>query len=85
MSAKKKKSILRTIRLSEDTDDLIENDAQEQNISANALIGKIMTRYAEWGRFIEKTSYVTIASPLFRALIGEVSDQKLEEIAEDSA
>lgn len=40
---------------------------------------KITTRYVEWDRIIEKTSYVVIASPLFRALINEVSDQKLEE------
>jgi hypothetical protein len=83
MSVRKKKTILRTIRLSEDIDDLLERDAQEQNISANALISKIMTRYVEWDRIIEKTSGVTISSLLFRAIINEVSDQKLEEIAKD--
>ena len=77
---KKKKTILRTIRLSEDIDDLLEKDAQNQNVSANALISKIMTRYVEWDRIIEKTSYIVIASPLFRALINETNDQKLEEI-----
>lgn len=81
MSAKrKKKTILRTIRLSEDIDNLLENDAEEQNVSTNALISKIMTRYVEWDRFIEKTSFVIISSPLFRALISEINDQKLEEI-----
>lgn len=83
MSVRKKKTILRTIRLSEDINDLLERDAQEQNISANALISKIMTRYVEWDRIIEKTSGVTISSLLFRALLNEISDQKLEEIAKD--
>lgn len=84
MSAKKKKTILRTIRLSEDIDDLLEKDAEGQNVSANALISKIMTRYVEWNRVIEKTSYVILSSMLFRALINEVSEQKLEEIGRNS-
>jgi hypothetical protein len=83
LSAKKKKTILRTIRVSEEIDSLIAKDAEDQNISANALITKIMTRYTEWQRIIEKTSYILIASSLFRAIINEVSDEKIEEIAKN--
>ena len=85
MSAKKKKTILRTIRISEDIDAMLENDATEQNISANALISKIMIRYVEWDRVIEKTSHLTVYSPLFKALLNEISDEKLEEIAKNFA
>ena len=85
MSAKKKKTILRTIRLSEDIDEMLERDAMEQNISANALISKIMIRYVEWDRVIQKTSYLTVSSPLFKALLNEISDEKLEEIAKGFA
>ena len=81
MSARKKKTILRTIRLSEDIDDLLEEDAQDQNISANALISKIMTRYVEWDRITERINYVSISNLFFRALINEISDEKIEEIA----
>lgn len=81
LSIKKKKTILRTIRVTEELDNLIEKDAEDQNISANALITKIMTQYTEWQRVVDKTSFVLIASSLFRALMKEVSDQKLEEIA----
>jgi len=83
MSPEKKKTILRTVRISEDIDNLLESDAQEQNISTNTLISKIMTRYVEWDRIIEKTSYVVISSLLFRALINEAGDQKLEEIGKN--
>lgn len=85
MSAKKKKTILRTIRISEDIDAMLENDAIEQNISANALISKIMIRYVEWDRVIEKTSHLVVYSPLFKALLNEISDEKLEEIAKSYA
>jgi hypothetical protein len=84
MSTKKKKTILRTIRLSEDVDALLERNSQDQNISTNTLIGKIMTRYVEWDRIIEKTSGVIISSLLFRALINEICDEKLEEIGKDA-
>ena len=81
LSVKKKKTILRTIRVSEELDSLIEKDAEDQNISANALITKIITHYVEWQRVIEKTSYILITSSLFKAIINEVSDEKIEEIA----
>jgi hypothetical protein len=79
-SSRKKKTILRTIRLTEEIDDMLEKDAQEQNLSANALISKIMTRYVEWDRNVEKTSFTIISSHLFKALIDEVSEEKLDEI-----
>jgi hypothetical protein len=81
LSLKKKKSILRTIRVSEELDSVIEKDAEDQNISANALITKIITHYTEWQRVVEKTSYILIASSLFRAIINEISDEKIEDIA----
>jgi len=59
---------------------MLEKDAQEQNLSANALISKIMTRYVEWDRNVEKTSFTIISSHLFKALIDEVSEEKLDEI-----
>jgi hypothetical protein len=80
MSARKKKTILRTIRLSEDVDALLERDSQEQNISTNALVSKIMTRYVEWDRIMERIGYFYVTNLFFRALINEISDAKLEEI-----
>jgi hypothetical protein len=85
MAGKRKKTILRTIRLSEEIDNLLERDAQKQNISTNALIGKIMTRYVEWDRIIEKLDFVSFPNTFFVALINEVSDEKIQEIAAQEA
>jgi hypothetical protein len=84
MSAKKK-TVLRTIRISEDIDVLLERDAQEKNISANSLISKIMVQYVEWDRIVEKIGSISVSHLLFRALINEISDEKLEEVARDFA
>lgn len=85
MTGKRKKTILRTIRLSEEIDTLLEQDAQKQNISTNALVGKIMTRYVEWDRVVEKLDFVSFSNAFFVALINEVSDEKFQEIASQEA
>jgi hypothetical protein len=85
MTGKRKKTVLRTIRLSDEIDHLLEQDAQKQNISTNALVGKIMTRYVEWDRIIEKLDFVSFPNSFFVALINEVSDEKIQEIASQEA
>jgi len=81
MKGKRRKTVLRTIRLSEEIDELLERDAQEQNISTNALIAKIMTRYMEWERVVEKLEVVSFSNTFLTAILNEVSDEKLKEIA----
>jgi hypothetical protein len=85
MSKIKRKTILRTIRLSEEVDGLLEKDAQEHNVSVNALISRIMTKYIEWDRHTERLGYVSIAKATFDALLNGVSDERLEKIAEHLA
>ncbi len=85
MTGKKKKTILRTIRLSEEIDTLLEKDAREQNISTNALVGKIMTRYVEWDRVVEKLDFVSFSNAFFVTLINEVSDEKIQEMGSQEA
>jgi hypothetical protein len=85
MTGKRKKTILRTIRLSEEVDSLLERDARDQGISTNALVGKIMTRYMEWDRVVEKLDFVSFSNTFFVALINEVSDEKIQEMASQEA
>jgi hypothetical protein len=85
MTGKRRKTILRTIRLSEEIDNLLESDAQEQNISTNSLVGKIMTRYVEWDRAVEKLDFVSFSNAFFVALLNEVSDEKIQEMASQEA
>jgi len=85
MTGKRRKTVLRTIRLSEDIDNLLEEEALEQNISTNALMGKIMTRYVEWERIVEKFDYVSFSNVFFRALISEVNDERLRAMGSQEA
>ena len=85
MKGKRSKTVLRTIRLSEEIDDLLERDAREQNISTNALIAKIMTRYVEWDRVVGKLDFVSFSNTFFRALLNEVRDERIQEMASQEA
>ncbi len=82
MSAKKK-SVLRTVRLSQELEALLQADAESKRTSLNALITTILMRYAEWDRFADKFGVVTLSADLFRALIEGSSDVELERIAND--
>jgi len=81
MSVKRKKTILRTIRLPRELDDILQIDAQENDLSVNALLNKIITKYIEWDRHVHKFGFVSIASETFRAILEEVDKDKIENVA----
>jgi hypothetical protein len=83
MSGRRNKTVLRTIRITQELDKLLQKDAQAKDVSVNALINQIITKYAEWDRLVEKFSFVSIASETFRSILKEVDDKKLENIARD--
>ncbi|WXG47241.1 MAG: hypothetical protein WED05_11375 [Candidatus Atabeyarchaeum deiterrae] len=80
MSAERKKTILRTIRITQELDDLLKVDAQESNLSVNALIDKIMMKYTEWDRHAKKFGFVSLSSETFRSILNEVDDSGAERL-----
>lgn len=76
-----KKMVLRTIRLPKDIDDALEQDADENGVSANSLINKILKKYVEWDRHADKFGFVSIGVETFRSILNEVEDKNLESIA----
>ncbi len=79
----RKKSVLRTVRLSGELEGLLQADAESKRTSLNGLITSILVRYAEWDRFADKFGVVTLSADLFRALIESVGETDLERIAND--
>ena len=74
---------MRTVRLTRNLDELIQKDAKEKNLSVNALVNNIMTKYSEWDRYISKFGFISIASETFQAILEEVDDEKIEKIAKE--
>src|SRR5215831_9478093 len=79
-----KKTVLKTMRIPDYINTLLEKDADSKRISVNALISMIMNKYAEWDRYIERFGGITIKPQAFKEILEAVDDEKLAEIAKRS-
>lgn len=82
MSTRQKKTVLRTVRISQELDEILEKDAKVHRTSVNALISSIMAKYSEWDRFTEKFAHISIPTTLFRALLDLTDENALATLAE---
>lgn len=82
MSTRTLKSVVRSIRITREMDDLIRQDAKGSGVTVNALISSILTKYAEWDRYADRFGFVAIPRDGFRTLIDAVDEERLIEIAE---
>jgi hypothetical protein len=80
MSAKQK-TILRTVRIRKDLDELLQKDAKAKKTSVNGLIAAVMTKYSEWDRFADKFGYVSLPKNLLRDLLDATDDETLLKLA----
>lgn len=76
------KSTTRTIRISRQLDRLLEKDAINKRVSINSLISSIITKYAEWDRYVESLRFVSIPPDGLRLIIGSLDDEKVKEIGQ---
>jgi hypothetical protein len=83
LSARQRRTVLRTVRISEELDAMLEKDAKIHRTTVNALISSIMARYAEWDRFTERFAHISIPTTLFRALLGLTDENALATLAEE--
>jgi len=83
MSSNRRKSVVRSIRITRKLDDIIVGDAAAKGVTVNALISMILSKYAEWDRYAERFGFVTITRDGFRRFIEAIEDEKLVEVAEE--
>ncbi|UCC58660.1 MAG: hypothetical protein JSW14_01710 [Candidatus Bathyarchaeum sp.] len=81
MKKKTKKSLLRTVRITPEINEILQKDAQARRMSVNALITSIMTKYVEWDRYTEKFGYITISKDLFTSVLGAADNARLTQAA----
>jgi superfamily I DNA and RNA helicase len=72
-----KKTVLRTIRLSKELDDLLQRDADSKRISVGALLSTILTRYSEWDRYTEKFDMITLRQETIKAILEATEEEVL--------
>ena len=76
------KTVLRTVRIPKDLDELLQTDAKAKRTSVNSLIAAIMTKYSEWDRFADKFGYVSIPKNFLRDLLDSSNEEALLGLAE---
>jgi uncharacterized protein YxeA len=82
LSARQKKTVLRTVRIPEDLDEILEKDAKAHRTSVNVLVSIILAKYAEWDRFTEKFGHISIPTTLFRAILDLTDESALATLAD---
>jgi hypothetical protein len=78
---KRVKTVLRTIRLSEDLETKLERLAAEKGIAMNALVSSALTKFALWDHLTERFGFVTVSKALFKDLLDSSDPEKLQEFA----
>jgi hypothetical protein len=78
-----RKTITRTIRLPEPVDAMIQKDAKDGRMTVNLLISSILTKYAEWDRYVDSFGFVSIPRNGFKLIIQSLDDETIKQIAGD--
>jgi predicted DNA-binding protein YlxM (UPF0122 family) len=77
--SKRKKTITRTFRIKDDWDIILHEEAERQNISVNALIDKILRRFALFDRYTDRLNILNLPNRTFKEIIQFIPEEKLTE------
>src|SRR5712692_3770915 len=79
-----KKTVLRSIRIPEELEEILAKDAEAKGLSVNALVASILTKYSQWDRYADKFGLVTITRAGLRAMIEGLDDDSAERLAKET-
>lgn len=74
-----------TFRLNNSILKKLKNNAEEEKITANSLVTKILEDYFEWGHTAAKAGWMVLPKLTLKKLIDNTSEKKLESIAREMA
>ena len=80
---KTRKTRLRTFRVEEELDSLLQKDAKSKGISVNSLLSIILSKYTEWDRYIEKFSVITMKKESFKTMLSSIDEDKIIDISQE--
>lgn len=75
LGTKQNRMVIRTVRLTKELDEILAEDAHLRRTNLNALISTILTKYAEWDRYAERLSHISVPTTLFRDLLDLITDE----------
>jgi len=83
--SKRKRSVTMTIRFDEQVDTELKQEAESKNITLNALVNQIVTKYLDWDRHSEKFDGVTIPAESLARLTNRLDDEATADFAHEVA
>jgi hypothetical protein len=83
MSGSAGRSVIRSFRISLETDKELRKEAALRGISLNALVSQIFKKFIEWDRYTERYGFVTITRDGFQAIHEAVDEDTLMGVAKD--
>jgi hypothetical protein len=71
-----KQTVMRSMRISRELDDVLRRDAESRGISFSSLASEIFTKYSEWDRLANKFGMVTLPRGAFRGMWETIGKEK---------
>jgi hypothetical protein len=78
-----RKTVLKTIRISESLARSLEKEAADEDTTVNADIGSILSRHFDWHKKAEEFGFVALHKPLLMSLIEGLDDVTLARIGRE--
>lgn len=79
-----KKTVLRSIRISQEHAELLEHDAHKNGLSFNALISTMIARYVEWDRYADRFGVIVMTHEGHKNMLDLMDDEKIVTLATQS-
>lgn len=78
-----RKTALRSFRISQEADEVLQREAAARGLSVNALVSQIFQKFVEWDRFAERYGFVSIQRDGFQAMHEAMGEDKLLQMARE--
>jgi hypothetical protein len=78
-----RRSKLRGIRVPVEVEAVLTWEAEQRNVSFNALVGSILKKYAEYDRFVEKFGATTLTHETLQRLLESLDDKAITRLASE--
>ena len=78
----KKNTITRTFRINEAWDLILDEEAERQKMSINALVNKILRRFALFDRYTDRIGILRLPSRSFAEMIKSIPQEELAKLGE---
>lgn len=81
--SKKGKTILRTIRIPYEIDQILQKDAKTKRVSINSLIYNLLLKYVEWDRYSERFGRVLLRPQTLKLIIDSLDEIEIKDIGNE--